>query len=215
MTPVLEVFARSPVPGACKTRLIPVLGAEGAATLHARLVHHCLRVAQEWSKSTPDARIELWCAGEPAHPFFAECVRDFGVVLREQTGEGLGARMWLALCGALVAGELPVLIGTDCPWLRRDDIAEAFEQLRYADAVFGPAEDGGYVLTGLKRAVPELYAAIPWGSGKVMSATHRAAIRVQANLSALRKLPDIDTPEDIKRLAADPQLAHLLEGLAR
>ncbi len=215
MSPVLQVFARAPVAGACKTRLIPALGAEGAAILHGRLVRHCLQVAREWSTSTPDGRVELWCAGEPSHPFFADCVRDFGVVLREQTGAGLGARMWLALCGALAAGELPVLVGTDCPWLTRDDIADAFDQLRYADAVFGPAEDGGYVLTGLKRAVPELYAGIPWGSGKVMSATHAAAIRVRANLSALRKLPDIDSPEDVRRLAADPQLAHLLERLAQ
>jgi uncharacterized protein len=215
MTPVLQVFARAPVPGACKTRLIPALGAEGAATLHARLVRHSLEVAQEWSKSTPDARVELWCAGEPAHPFFAECVRDFGVMLREQTGEGLGARMWLALCGALAAGKLPVLVGTDCPWLTRDDIAESFVRLAQADAVFGPADDGGYVLTGLKRAVPELYAGIPWGSGKVMAATRKAAAQVHVELSELRKLADIDTPQDIKQLAADPQWAHLLEGMAQ
>ncbi len=121
--------------------------------------------------------------------------------------------MWLALCGALAAGELPVLVGTDCPWLTGDDIAAAFTQLSHADAVFGPADDGGYFLTGLKRAVPELYAGMPWDSSNVMAATRSAAIRVNANVLELRKLWDIDTPEDIKRLAADPQLAHLLEGM--
>ncbi len=217
--PVLQVFARAPVPGQCKTRLIRAVGtAAAAAELHQRLVRHCLRAADAWQRATPDARVELWCAPDIDHPFFAACARDFNIALKPQTGTDLGARMWLALCGALVRGERPVLIGTDCPWLTGDSISAAFAALDGAAAVFAPAHDGGYVLTGLARAMPELFAGIPWSTGNVMTATRQAASRLNrvgrpARLAELPALHDIDTPADLARLQRDPQLAHLLEGL--
>lgn len=214
--PVLQVFARAPVPGQCKTRLIPAVGtATAAAQLHQRLVRHCLRAANAWQRATPHARVELWCAPDIDHPFFAACAREFDIALKPQTGADLGARMWLALCGALVRGERPVLIGTDCPWLTGDSINAAFAALDGADAVFTPAHDGGYVLTGLARAVPELFAGMPWSTSNVMAATRRAASRTGAvvRLTELPALHDIDTPADLARLQRDPQLAHLLDQL--
>ncbi len=214
MSQVLQVFAKAPVPGQCKTRLIPALGAEGAATLHQRLVRHRLAAARTWQRATPDARIELWCAPDIAHPFFAACEHDFGVTLKTQTGADLGARMWLALCAALLAGERVVLVGSDCPWLTDADIGAAFAALEGADAVYAPALDGGYVLVGLARAVPELFGNIAWGSGNVMATTRKAAGRAGARLAELRTLPDLDTPADLARLKGDAQRATLLEGLA-
>ena len=214
--PVLQVFARAPVPGQCKTRLIPALGAAtAAAELHQCLVRHCLRAADAWQRATPHARVELWCAPDIEHPFFAACAQDFNISLKPQTGPDLGARMWLALCGALARGERPVLIGTDCPWLDGNHISAAFTALEHAAAVFIPAHDGGYVLTGLARALPELYAGIAWGTGNVMAATREAAARIgaSARLATLPPLHDIDTPADLARLLRDPQLADLLEGL--
>ncbi len=217
--PVLQVFARAPVPGQCKTRLVPAVGtATAAAELHQRLVRHCLRAADAWQRATPHARVELWCAPDIDHPFFAACARDFNIALKPQTGTDLGARMWLALCGALVRGERPVLIGTDCPWITGDSISAAFAALDGADAVFAPAHDGGYVLTGLARAVPELFAGMPWSTSNVMAATRRAASdRSHAGrpvrLAELAPLHDIDTPADLARLQRDPQLAHLLDEL--
>ena len=210
---VLQVFAKAPVAGECKTRLIPALGAHGAATLHQRLVRHRLEAACVWQRATQNARVELWCAPDTVHPFFADCARDYGVTLHQQTGPDLGARMWLALCGAVAKGERPVLVGTDCPWLTPDDLAAAFAALESADAVFAPAHDGGYVLVGLKRAVPELFAGVTWGADSVMAATRAAAKRVHATLAELRTLPDLDTPADLVRLKKDPQFASLLEGL--
>lgn len=212
---VLQVFAKAPVAGECKTRLIPALGAQGSATLHQRLVRHRLEAACVWQRDTPGARVELWCAPDTAHPFFADCARNYDVTLHQQTGPDLGARMWLALCGAVAKGERPVLVGTDCPWLTMDDIAASFKALDSADAVVAPAHDGGYVLVGLKRAVPELFAGVMWGTDKVMAATRAAAKRVHATLAELRTLPDLDTPADLVRLKADPQFALLLEGLIR
>jgi hypothetical protein len=219
MTPVvpqlLQVFAKAPVPGQCKTRLMPALGAAGAAMLHERLVRHRLAAAQTWKQATPGARVELWCAPDSQHPFFEACATDYGVILKTQTGIDLGARMWLALCGAIARGERPVLVGTDCPWLTAQDFTAAFAALDSADAVFAPAQDGGYVLVGLARAVPELFAKIAWGTGKVMSATRDAAKRTRTHLAELRTLPDLDTPADLARLKGDAQFATLLEGLPR
>ena len=212
-TQVLQVFAKAPVTGACKTRLIPALGAQGAATLHQRLVRHRLEAASVWQRATQGARVELWCAPDTAHSFFADCARDYGVTLHQQTGPDLGARMWLALCGAVAKGERPVLVGTDCPWLTLDDLAAAFKALDSTDAVVAPAHDGGYVLVGLKRAVPELFAGVAWGTDSVMAATRAAAKRVHVTLAELRTLPDLDTPADLVRLKTDPQFASLLEGL--
>lgn len=214
--PVLQVFARAPVPGQCKTRLIPALGAAtAAAELHQRLVRHALRAAEAWRSTTPNARVELWCAPDTEHPFFAACARECTLALEPQTGPDLGARMWLALCGALARGERPVLIGTDCPWLDGNHISAAFTALEHAAAVFIPAHDGGYVLTGLARALPELFAGIAWGTGNVMAATRDAAARIGASaaLTTLPALHDLDTPADLARLQHDPQLAFLLEGL--
>ena len=212
---VLQVFAKAPVAGQCKTRLISALGAAGAATLHQRLVRHQLATAIEWQRSTPNARVELWCAPDTTHTFFAECANDFGVTLHTQTGPDLGARMWLALCGAIARGARPVLAGTDCPSLIADDIAAAFNALDHADAVYAPAHDGGYVLTGLSRAVPELFAGIAWGSDQVMAASRAAAKRTHTKLVELRTLPDLDTPTDLALLRNDARLASLFEGIEK
>ena len=217
MRPVLQVFARAPVPGHCKTRLIPALGAAGAAQLHERLVHHSLATAEEWLRSArqvaPHARVELWCAGDPQHPFFAACASAWPVQLKLQSGPDLGARMWLALCGALACGERPVLIGTDCPSLAVSELSAAFATMEGADAVYAPAYDGGYVLVGLARAIPELFAGIDWGSRRVMAATRKAAARTHARLAELRRFHDLDTPSDLARLRRAPQFAPLLAGL--
>ena len=214
MRPVLQVFAKAPVAGQCKTRLIPALGAEGAASLHERLVRHRLAAAQTWQQATPQAHVELWCAPDTSHAFFAACANEFQVSLKTQAGPDLGARMWLALCGAVAHGECPVLVGTDCPWLDDDDIRAAFIALGSADAVYAPAVDGGYVLVGLTRAVPELFANIAWGSASLMAATRLAASRTHTRLAELRTLHDLDTPADLARLQGDAQLRPLLDGLA-
>lgn len=214
MLPVLQVFAKAPVAGQCKTRLIPALGARGAAALHQRLVRHQLATAAAWQRATAHARVELWCAPDTAHPFFAESAEQFGVTLHAQTGPDLGARMWLALCGAVASGVRPVLVGTDCPSLTVDDITAAFNALNHAGAVCAPAHDGGYVLVGLARTVPELFAGIAWGSHKVMAATRAAAQRTHTSLAELRSLPDLDTPADLAALKKDARLASLFEGLA-
>src|SRR2546427_314848 len=96
------VFARAPTPGEAKTRLIPALGAAGAAALHRRLVMHCLGAATD-AQLGP---VELWCAPDAGDPFFRECERRFGVSLRSQGQGDLGTRMQGA-SAATQTGPLP------------------------------------------------------------------------------------------------------------
>ena len=98
--PTIGVFAKAPIAGHAKTRLIPALGAEGAAALHARLVGAALRTAT----SAAAGQVELWCAPHRRHAFFAECARDWGVVLRDQPEGDLGTRMAAFFRAALGPG---------------------------------------------------------------------------------------------------------------
>ncbi len=215
MTPVLQVFARAPVPGQCKTRLIPALGSEGAAQLQRRLAHHTLQTACAWRSCHAGTRIELWCTPDAGHPFFADCAAQYAVDLRAQPEGDLGARMWLALVSALRLRQSPVLIGTDCPWLDVAAISRLRLALKQNDCAFIAAEDGGYVAVGLARAVPELFAGVTWGGAQVMAQTRERARKAGASLVETGCLPDLDLPADLHRLRSSQALAHLLPNIAQ
>lgn len=190
----LMVFARAPVPGAAKTRLIPTLGAAGAAALHAQLSHHTLARAI----TARVAPVQLWCSPGPAHPFFAACRTAFGIDLHTQCEGDLGSRMAGAFDEALDSSRHAVIIGTDCPDLSREDLRQAFHALDEGrDAVLGPAEDGGYVLIGLSRPAPALFRDIDWGSGRVLSQTRKRLGELGLTWRELAPRRDVDRPEDL------------------
>jgi uncharacterized protein len=192
----IQVFARAPRAGETKTRLIPVLGPEGAARLQERLIHRTLQTAQA---ASPDG-VELWCTPDTGHPFFIGCAGRYDVHLRVQTGDDLGERMHHALDDARRRGTHAVLVGTDCPALTAPHLRQAMAWLEEgADLVLGPAEDGGYVLIGAGRVEPELFRAIPWGTSQVLEETLTRARRLGLHVSCLPVLPDLDRPEDLDR----------------
>ena len=191
--PAIAVFAKAPVAGEVKTRLVATLGAQGAAHLHERLVERALATA--FAARLGD--VALWCAPDTSHSFFERCATRFGVALRRQRGADLGARMHDAFASS--AGPL-LLIGSDCPALTPRDLQASAEALRTNDAVFVPAEDGGYVLAGLARPDQRLFSNIPWGTAAVMARTRE---RLSAAAIRWRELPalwDVDRPEDYARL---------------
>jgi len=191
------VFARAPTPGEAKTRLIPALGAAGAAALHRRLVMHCLRAAGDSRLGL----VELWCAPGTGDPFFHECERRFGASLHPQ-GEGdLGARMQRAFDSALARARRAILVGSDIPTLSALYLRDADQALRRGDdAVIGPAEDGGYALIGLSRCDPELFRGIPWGGSEALAETRRRIAALGWRVTELPALWDVDRPEDLERL---------------
>ena len=192
------VFAKAPVPGRVKTRLVSALGEAGAAQLHRHLVERTL----DTSSAAGVGAIELCCAPDTDDPYFVACAKRYRLSLGAQ-GEGdLGARMRRALERALAAGTPALLIGCDCPALTPAYLREAADALGGgSDAVFGPAEDGGYVLVGLARmpSAP-LFEDIAWGTATVMPETRVRLQHLGWRWQELATLWDVDRPEDLLRL---------------
>lgn len=195
----IAVFARTPVPGTAKTRLIPRLGPEGAAQLQAQLTERAVARANEVA---PQA-VSLWWTGEGAdtpHP----TARVF-----QQHGADLGARMSHAFDTLLPQHEQVLLIGTDCPAQSADDLhaaARALHGPHGADIVLQPAEDGGYVLVGIARHAPPpwraIFEGVAWGTGAVLEQTLDRAAQSGLTFRLLPPRPDLDTPDDYDRAIA-------------
>ena len=189
----LLVFARAPEPGRVKTRLVPLLGAKGAARLHARLVAKTLETA----RASGFERVYLYCSPRIEGDFFGKMQKRFDVRLCSQGRGDLGDRMYRALRSHPYA----VLIGSDCPALRAADLRIAAHALREgADAVLAPAEDGGYALIGLRRVSRRLFDGIAWGGPQVLAQTRRKLKALRWRWKELRTLWDVDRPEDVTRL---------------
>jgi rSAM/selenodomain-associated transferase 1 len=183
-----------------KTRLIALLGEHGAAALHRRLVLHSLEVARE-SGVGP---LELWCTPGIDHEFFRACSERYGAELHAQCAGDLGARMHDALEDALTRSRQALLIGSDCPSLAAADLRSAARALHDGrDAVFCPAEDGGYMLVGLKHAMPALFEAMNWGTCSVMEQTRQRLHNLGWRWHELPPRWDLDRPEDYHRLVRE------------
>lgn len=194
---VVIIFTKAPRPGAVKTRLIPLLGAEGAAALHAKLVKRTLETVRAASLK----RVELHCAPDIEDPFFGFCAGHYGVFLKTQTGDDLGARMLGAFTQALAVYDRVLLVGSDCPALTSRHLRQAERALRDGtDAVLAPCEDGGYALIGLSRVDAQLFDGIAWGSDNVMAETRARLTRLNWRWHELDTLWDVDRPEDVARL---------------
>ena len=192
----VAVFAKAPVAGLVKTRLAPLLGSDGAAQLHARLVMRALATAIEARLGD----VELWCAPDERDPFFASCAERFSVRLCRQEGGNLGERMGYAFRRSLASGRPLLAIGSDCPALTSRELRSAAEALVTHDAVVAPAEDGGYVMVGLARSVPGIFDGIAWGTSTVMDETRRRLESAGARWKLMPMLWDVDRPEDYLRL---------------
>jgi hypothetical protein len=191
------VFARAPVPGRAKTRLVPRLGEWRAARLQARLTLRAVRTARLAGCGT----VELHAEPDRCHDFFLLCARKLRVRVENQTGRDLGERMQRAIGSALRRYRAVILIGTDCPALRPRDLRRAARYLcGDCEAVLAPAEDGGYVLIGMKRPIGKLFEGIVWGGPAVFEQTKARLNEAGARWRALRTLWDVDRPQDLDRL---------------
>ncbi|MGH8618466.1 MAG: TIGR04282 family arsenosugar biosynthesis glycosyltransferase [Burkholderiales bacterium] len=194
------VMAKAPDPGAVKTRLIPALGAEGAAALAARLLKHTL--AQACAAHVGPVIL----AGAPGvdHPFLRFCAMRYGASLVAQPDGDLGARMHTLLSGALAEHACALVIGSDCPLLCASRLREAAEHLTGgADVVLAPTEDGGYALIGLRRSQAVLFADIAWSTPSVLAQTRERIAACGLRAAELPVLWDVDRPEDVARLARE------------
>lgn len=190
------VFTRYPVSGKTKTRLIPAIGAEGAARLHRRLTERTVCKARRVRRG--QISVEVLFDGGTEQQF-----RDWlgaDLVYREQGTGDLGQRMLNGFRGAFRQGiERAVLFGTDLPGLSPETVDRALIELDRHDLVLGPASDGGYYLIGLKRSYGELFTGLPWGSPDVFEMTTAIARDLGLSIALVDRLDDVDRPEDLAR----------------
>ena len=209
----LIIFTHYPKIGQTKTRLIPVLGAEGAADLQRDLTLKTL----EWAEKMDAAEtttVEVYCDGgsvEFMHQMYGD-----KLPFREQTGDGLGQQLEEAFNAAFLSGaRRAVAIGTDFPGLSSRLVEYAFGQLDKNDVVIGPATDGGYYLIGMARHIPQLFTDIPWENGDVFWATIRKAEKMRLSIATLEMLRGIDRPEDLDFLNLIERSKHVECGKER
>ena len=191
----LIIFSRYPEAGKTKTRMIPALGAEGAANLQRRMTEHTLAQAKELQGAMAVV-VEVHFAGGN-QSLMAEWL-GMDVVCKPQTSGDLGTRMASAFNNAFAGGmERVVMIGIDCPDIDGKLLQEAFKYLQNHDLVLGEAEDGGYYLIGLSSHQKELFTGISWGTGEVFRQTRDIAEKLNLSTAYLRVLNDVDRPEDL------------------
>jgi rSAM/selenodomain-associated transferase 1 len=189
----IAILAKAPVAGAVKSRLIPALGADGAALLAARMLDHVVGIACDAAIGP----VVLWTAPDPMDQHFQLLRQKHAIALARQPEGDLGARMH----AAVVAAGAPVLvIGADCPALTAEHLGAAAQALRGHDAVVIPAEDGGYVLIGLRKPAPLLFTGMTWSASSVMAETRRQLTALGLTWRELAPLWDVDRPDDIARL---------------
>jgi len=190
----LIVFTRFPHPGRAKSRLMPLLGPEGAAQLQREMTEHVL--GKVWPllrdrgiglevrfDSGSKADMRRWLGNTPR--------------LLPQGDGDLGARMNRAATDAFAAGAQAVLIiGADCPEVDASIVARAFDSLKSNRVVFGPASDGGYYLLGLRGSLPSLFEGIAWGTSSVLAASLAKSREAGIEPTLLPELSDIDEPAD-------------------
>jgi rSAM/selenodomain-associated transferase 1 len=189
----LLILSKAPDPGSVKTRLIPLLGAMGAARLYATMLHTGI----DRLVAAGLCPVDLWCAPTTDHPFFIDCRQRYGVALQQQAEGDLGQRMAHALGVALRQSRYAVLVGADCPGLAVEDIEEGLQALEQGvDVVLGPALDGGYYLVAMRHRQAFLFDDMPWGSADILQLTESRlrARNVSWHKLALRR--DLDTPKD-------------------
>ncbi|MGD9230170.1 MAG: TIGR04283 family arsenosugar biosynthesis glycosyltransferase [Desulfobacterales bacterium] len=197
----LIIFTRYPEPGKTKTRLIPLLGAEGAADLQRKMTEHTLSQVKSLLIRR-ELSVEIRYHGGAKNLMQSWLGRDFEY--RPQGSGDLGLRMKHSLEDAFRAGAIKaVTIGTDIPDITNGIIQKAFDALKLKNLVLGPAEDGGYYLIGvqnnsLSRAIPDLFKEINWGAGDVLEKTLKIAKHSGLSFTLLDVLKDIDHPEDLR-----------------
>lgn len=199
---LLCIFSRYPQEGQCKTRLIPELGAKGAASLQQRMSDHIIDVAQQvdsdvllFVKGGSGRKVDAWLQGRVAYLF--------------QEGDDIGMRMANCFkCGFAQGYERIVLVGADCPALDAELLTQAMDALANHDLVFGPSLDGGYYLVGMNEFQAQIFApSLNWGTGEVLAQT-RAVVK-DRQVKLLPALRDMDSPEDLEELPEFLQVSSL------
>lgn len=192
----IVIIAKAPRPGYAKTRLIPALGAQGAAALAQQMLRHAVHIALQAGVGP----VELCAAPNQHDPAWAALALPPRLQWSDQ-GEGdLGERMARAAQRTLGRGESVLLIGTDCPLMDASHLQRAAASLHSHNACLTPTLDGGYALLGLNQFHGSLFDDMPWSTAAVAAETRRRAAAVSWTLHLMTTLRDVDEPDDLLAL---------------
>lgn len=209
----IALFAKTPRAGSVKTRLSPPLTADEAAAV----ARACLEATLHRFPAAVPAAWTLFLDGA-AEPWIERLAAASGVRMAPQGAGDLGARLARAFRRLHDEGaRRAVAIGSDSPTLDPARIATGLARLDHADAVLGPARDGGYYLIGIRPGREALFDGIPWSTADVASETRRRAAEAGWTIAELPEWYDVDDVDDLRRAAADaavcPELARLVDSL--
>lgn len=190
MNNAVIIFVKNPVLGKVKTRLASSIGAEKALEIYEKLVNHTLYAVK-------DIMADVFV-------YFSESVDENifpfenNFFKKVQVGNNLGERMNNAFKEVFdLWYDNVVIIGTDCPDINVDILDDAFLQLDNVNAVFGPAEDGGYYLLGMQKHYPQVFENILWSSSSVLYSTLSRCKQNNITYTLLPMLSDVDEEKDL------------------
>ena len=197
MTPCrIVIIAKAPLPGYCKTRLIPALGPEGAAALATGMLRRTVQTALDACIGP----VEVCAAPTAAHPLWTSLQLPAALHWSDQGQGDLGQRMEHAARRTLARKEHVVLIGTDCPSLTTTHLSDAAMALQRGEAALIPTFDGGYALLGLAAMQTSVFNDMPWSTSAVARLTLERLEKAGRGVHIGPMLHDIDEPEDLPHL---------------
>ncbi len=191
------MLGRAPVCGQAKTRLIPALGAKGAAAAQAALLTHVVSIARDWCEEEEQRRFRLWCSPDNRHPFFSQLAPDHQT--RNQFDGDLGQRLLQIVQSELTSVEGVILLGGDGVSVSRQLLSQVESALLEVPVVMAPAEDGGYILLALKQLSADLFSGISWGSDQVVAESRQRLKKLGWQWREFPGQWDVDRPVDWQR----------------
>ncbi len=199
---VILLFTKFPQPGHSKTRLIPALGPERAALLQKKMTEKIITTLSRLQTTYPHTFEIHYDGGSPAQ---MQSWLGESHLFKRQPDTSLGARIEVAIRPHLHTNMAIIVIGADCPAISEDILQNALISLQEHEVVIGPTYDGGYYLIGVNSGIwPEtlhtLFQDIPWGTNTVYTQTLDRVKHLNLNCHILKKLHDIDTPEDLRHI---------------
>ncbi|MDH3695288.1 MAG: TIGR04282 family arsenosugar biosynthesis glycosyltransferase [Gammaproteobacteria bacterium] len=194
-TPVVYLFAKKPVPGSVKTRLLDEFSMQQAADIASGLLHATVaRVCAVWP-----GQVIVCVWPDDNHPEFTQIKQKNSVEFSQQVTGDLGQKMHAALQEGITNHGAAAVLGCDIPHISKETLQSAFQSLCDGRNAIGPTDDGGFYLLGLTQANEKIFDNINWGTGSVLDRTLSGLERCKiAKPELLPSLRDIDTAEDVR-----------------
>jgi rSAM/selenodomain-associated transferase 1 len=198
---LLLIFVKNLELGKVKTRLAHSIGNQAAFEVY----EHLLNLTEEVSLSLENCTVHVYFSDFmdekrwKNQDKFIQCIGDLGVKMKDAFQNGFSLGFQRIIC-----------IGSDLPNLSKSLIHQAFEELNQIDSVFGPADDGGYYLIGLKQVHHFIFENKKWSTGELLKETLEELEKNRILFQLLETLNDIDTLEDLKNSNLALHFSHYL-----